>query len=135
MPRRWIPLHEDVKVPVVKNVIYAMKILFKADKTLVPAAIIAQVSTQVFTMFFQGVFFLKVLMNIIQGNMTFEYFLKVLLLFLGVGLIYEIIIIASDYAQNIALKRVFKGLNGLIFEKACEVDVSCYEDPAFYDAY
>lgn len=112
-----------------------MKILFKADKALVPVAVIAQVSTQVFTLFFQGVLFLKVLLNIIQGNMTFEYFLKVLLLFLGVGLIYEIIIIASDYAQNIALKRVFKGLNNLIFKKACEVDISCYEDPAFYDAY
>ena len=135
MPRRWTPLHEDIKVPVFKNVIYAAKIIFKADKTLIPAAIIAQVSTQVFTMFFQGVLFLKVLLNIIQGNMTFEYFLKVLFLFLGVGLIYEVIIIASDYAQTVALKRVFKGLNNLIFKKACEVDVECYEDPAFYDAY
>ncbi len=135
MPRRWTPLHEDIKVPVLKNVWYAMKIIFKADKAIIPVAVIAQVSTQVFTLFFQGVLFLKVLLTIIQGNMTFEYFLKVLLLFLGVGLIYEIIIIASDYAQNIALKRVFKGLNNLIFKKACEVDISCYEDPAFYDAY
>ncbi len=135
MPRRWTPLHEDIKVPVFKNVIYAMKILFKADKTLLPAAIIAQVSTQVFTLFFQGVLFLKVLLSIIQGNMTFEYFFKALLLFLGVGLVYEIIIIASDYAQNIGWKRVYKGLNNAIFKKACEVDVECYEDPAFYDAY
>ena len=135
MARRWVPLHEDVKVPVIKNVIYATKIIFKADKSLIPVAVIAQVSTQVFTLFFQGVLFLKVLLNIIQGNMTFEYFLKVLFLFLGVGLIYEVIIIASDYAQNVALKKVFKGLNNLIFKKACEVDVSCYEDPDFYDAY
>ena len=135
MPRRWVPIHEDVKVPVIKNVIYAAKIIHKADKSLLPAAIIAQVSTQVFTLFFQGVLFLKVLLNIIQGNMTFEYFLKVLFLFLGVGLIYEVIIIASDYAQNIALKKIFKGLNNLIFKKAAEVDVSCYEDPEFYDAY
>ena len=67
MPRRWTPLHEDIKVPVFKNVIYAMKILFKADKTLLPAAIIAQVSTQVFSLFFQGVLFLKVLLNIFLG--------------------------------------------------------------------
>ena len=135
MPRRWVPLHEEVKVPVIKNVIYAAKIIHKADKSLIPAAVVAQVSTQVFTLFFQGVLFLKVLLNIIQGNMTFEYFLKVLFLFLGVGLIYEIIIIVSDYAQNIALKKVFKGLNNLIFEKASSVDVSCFEDPEFYDAY
>lgn len=135
MPRRWVPVHEDIKVPVLKNILYAVRILHKADKTLLPAAIIAQVSTQVFTLFFQGVLFLKVLFGIIEGVATFDYYLKILLLFLGVGLVYEIIIIWSDYTQNIAFKRIFKGLNNLIFEKACAVDISCYEDPAFYDAY
>ncbi len=134
MPR-WVPVHDDIKVPVFKNIFYAMKILNKADKSLLPAAIIAQVATQVFTLFFQGVLFLKVLLTIIEGNMSFDYFLKVLLLFLGVGLVYEVIIIASDYAQNIAFKKIYKGLNNLIFKKAGEVDISCYEDPAFYDAY
>ena len=133
MPR-WVPAHEE-KVPVVKNMIYAMKILHRADKTVMPFAILAQTSTAVFTLFFQGVLFLKVLLSIIEGEASFAYFAKCLLLFFAVGMVYEVIIIWCDYAQNVAWKKVYKGLNNLIFQKAAELDVSCYEDPAFYDAY
>ncbi len=133
MPR-WVPAHEE-KVPVLKNIVYAMKILHKSDKTVIPFAILAQTSTSVFTLFFQGVLFLKVLLSIIEGQATFEYFVKCLLLFFAVGIVYEIIIIVCDYMQNVAWKKVYKGLNNLIFQKAAELDVSCYEDPAFYDAY
>ena len=133
MPR-WVPAHEE-KVPVLKNIVYAMKILHKSDKTVIPFAILAQTATSVFTLFFQGVLFLKVLLSIIEGQATFEYFVKCLLLFFAVGMLYEIIIIVCDYMQNVAWKKVYKGLNNLIFQKAAELDVSCYEDPAFYDAY
>ena len=135
MPRHWRPVHEDIKVPVFKNILYAIKILYKADKTLIPSVIIAQVATEVFSLFIQGILLLKVLLSIIQGGGTFEYYVKTLLMFFGCAIIYEIIIIASDYAQNIAMKRTIKGLNNIIFEKASQVDVACYEDPAFYDAY
>ncbi len=135
MPRRWVPVHEDVKVPVVKNIWYAAKTISQANALVIPAAVIAQTATEVFTLFFQGVLFLRILLNIIQGNLTFEYFARMLLLFFGVGVVYEAIIIASDYLQNIGWKRVYKALNNRIFEKASKVDISCYEDPAFYDAY
>ncbi|MBQ9517028.1 MAG: ABC transporter ATP-binding protein [Eubacterium sp.] len=133
MPR-WVPPHEE-KVPVLKNMIYAIKVLHKADKTVIPFAILSQTATSVFTLFFQGVLFLKVLLSIIEGQATFEYFTKCLLLFFAVGMVYEVIIIVCDYMQNVAWKKVYKGLNNLIFQKAAELDVSCYEDPAFYDAY
>lgn len=134
-PGRWVPVHEKVDVPVFKNVLYAIKILHKADKTIMPSVIIAQLATEVFSNFIQGVLLLKVLLGIIEGESSFEYYVKILLLFFAAAIVYEVIIIASDYAQNIALKRVFKGLNNMIFKKACEVDVECYEDPVFYDAY
>ena len=135
MPRGWMPLHEDVKVPVMKNIFFALKICFKADKSLMISAILAQTSFSIFSLFIQGVLFLKVLLNLIEGNASFEYFFKVLLIFLGVALINEVIIIACDYLQNVGMKKVTKGLNDLIFEKAANVDVSCYEDPEFYDKY
>ncbi|MBQ9530987.1 MAG: ABC transporter ATP-binding protein [Eubacterium sp.] len=135
MARHWMPLHEDVKVPVMKNILFALKICFKADKSLMLSAILAQTSFSIFSLFIQGVLFLKVLLNLIEGNASFEYFVKMLLLFLGVALINEVIIIACDYLQNVGMKKVTKGLNDLIFEKAANVDVSCYEDPEFYDKY
>lgn len=135
LARHWRPLHEDIKVPIMKNMLFAFKILFKAEKSLLISAILAQTSYFVFSKFIQGVLFLKVLLNIIEGKGSFDYFFKMLLIFLGVALINEVIIIACDYLQNVGLKKVTKGLNNLIFEKAANVDVSCYEDPAFYDAY
>jgi ATP-binding cassette subfamily B protein len=135
MPGHWVPHHEDIKVPVLKNIWYGFKIMHKCCKTIMPAAIIEQVAFSVFTQFIQGILFLKVLLNIIEGNCTFEYFLKVLVLFLIFGIIYEIIVIACDYRQLVDQKKVFKSLNNMIFDKAASVDISCYEDPAFYDSY
>ncbi len=135
MPRHWRPLHEDIKVPVMKNILFAIKICFKADKSLMLSAIIAQTSYFVFAHFIQGVLFLKVLLNIIERKGSFEYFFKMLLVFLGIAIVNEIITITCDYLQNVGMKKVTKGLNDLIFEKAANVDVSCYEDPEFYDKY
>lgn len=135
MPRHWVPVHEDIKVPVLKNIWYAFKIMHKCCKSIMPAAIVEQIAFSVFTQFIQGVLFLKVLLNIIEGSCTFEYFVKILIIFLIVGLVNEVITIVCDYTQLVGQKKVFKSLNNMIFEKAAQVDVSCYEDPAFYDSY
>lgn len=134
-PGRWVPLHEDIKVPVVKNIIYATKIMHKSDKFIMPISVIALITGMVFSNFVMGVLFLKVLLGIIEQQLTFEYFLKILFKFVLVGIANEVISCYSDYAQNVCAKRVFKGLNNMIFKKAAEVDVACYEDPAFYDSY
>ena len=135
MPRRWVPVHEDIKVPVFKNVVYAVKIIHKADKLMIPSVVISRVSGEIFSHFIRGILFLKMLLGIIENEGSFEYYLKILFLFIASALINEVIIIASDYIQNVSLKRVIKGLNNLIFKKAGEVDISCYEDPDFYDSY
>lgn len=136
MPQgRWVPLHEDVKVPVVKNILYAAKIMYKSDKVIMPAAVFAQTSYFVFVNFFQAVLFLKVLLSLIEGNASFGYYVKILLAFVGLSMLNEVIVVGCDYLLNVSAKRVFKGLNNMIFKKASEVDVACYEDPVFYDSY
>ena len=136
MPQgRWVPLHEDVKVPVVKNILYAAKIMYKSDKVIMPAAVFAQTSYFVFVNFFQAVLFLKVLLSLIEGNASFDYYVKILLAFVGLSMLNEVIVVGCDYLLNVSAKRVFKGLNNMIFKKASEVDVACYEDPVFYDSY
>lgn len=133
--RRRIPVHEDVKVPVFKNIVYACKILWKADKTFVPALIFAQCAYIIFTLFIQGVLFLKMLLSVIEGGGSFGEFIKMMLLFLAVGIVNEIISIVCDYSSAVSQKKIFKNLNNMIFEKALKVDIGCYENPEFYDAY
>lgn len=132
---RWIPVHERVKVPVIKNLIWAAKILFKADKWFLISGIISECATDFFRMFVQSVLFLKVLLSVIEGSGSFESYIKYLFLFFAVGIVAEIISVWGDYVTNVSQKKIFKQLNNMIFEKAYGVDVGCYEDPEFYDKY
>lgn len=133
--RRRIPVHEDIKVPVFKNIVYACKILWKADKAFLPAQIFAQCAYIIFTLFIQGVLFLKMLLSVIEGGGSFGEFVKTMLLFLVIGIVDEIISIVCDYTSAVSQKKIFKNLNNMIFDKALKVDIGCYENPEFYDAY
>ena len=130
----WVK-RENIKVPVVKNIIYAFKTLYKANKTYMFWQIMNLLVYSLFINFFQTVLFLKILLNIIDGNSDFTYYVKTLLLFFVVGIIYQFLSVFSDYKSLVGDKKIFKALNNRIFEKASKVDISCYEDPVFYDKY
>ncbi|MCM1113978.1 MAG: ABC transporter ATP-binding protein/permease [Clostridium sp.] len=133
--RRWMPVHEKIKVPIIKNLIWAVKIINKADKRFLLAGILTEISADLFKLFIQGVLFLKVLLSIIEGTGSFAYYIKCLLLFLAIGIVTEIVSVWGDYVNNVGQKKIFKAINNMIFEKAYSVDISCYEDPEFYDKY
>lgn len=131
----WIPVHEDIKVPVFKNIIYALKILYKCHKPFMFWQIFAQCSYMIFTLFIQSVLFLKVLLSVVEGAGDFTYYVKMLMIFFAVGVLSEVIQVVTDYKGLVGHKIIFKSLNNMIFEKASKVDISCYEDPEFYDKY
>lgn len=131
----WIPVHEDIKVPVFKNIIYALKILYKCHKPFMFWQIFAQCSYMIFTLFIQSVLFLKVLLSVVEGVGDFTYYVKMLMIFFAVGVLSEVIQVVTDYKGLVGHKIIFKSLNNMIFEKASKVDISCYEDPEFYDKY
>ncbi|MBQ8765641.1 MAG: ABC transporter ATP-binding protein [Clostridia bacterium] len=132
---RWIKLHEPVKVPIFKNALYALKLVWEADKKLLIGYLVTEISNKVLSMYVQNILFLKVLLSIIDGNADFKTYFIYLLLFFGVCLTINII---SNYATKMRLvstKVVYKKLNNKIFQKAVQLDVSCYENPEFYDKY
>ena len=61
---RWIKLHEPVKVPVFKNVMYAIKLVWEADKKLLIGYFVTEISNKVLSMYVQNILFLKVLLSI-----------------------------------------------------------------------
>lgn len=131
----WVPKVENSKAPIFKNIIYAFKILFKCSKTYILWHIIDVCLYNLFINFFQSILFLRVLLSIIEGNADFSYYVKILGIFLAGGILYEFISTFSDTKSLIGEKKMFKALNNRIFKKAAEVDISCYEDPVFYDKY
>ena len=134
MPR-YIKLHEDVKVPVFKNVLYALKLCMKADKWLMLGYIIGLTAEQFFSLFIQNILFLKTLLTVIDSHGEFRAYAKYLVLFLISSVILNILQWWGYYMSHVATKKVLQKLNNMVFEKAVSLDVSCYEDPSFYDKY
>ena len=44
----YIKLHEDIKVPVAKNVVYALKLVWKADKRLILSYLASNIVDNIF---------------------------------------------------------------------------------------
>lgn len=132
---RWIKLHEPVKVPIFKNVIFALKLVWEADKRLLLGWLVTEISNKVLSMYVQNILFLKVLLSIIDGNADFKTYFTYLLLFFGVYFLVNVISAFAEKTRLISAKVVLKELNNKIFEKAVQLDVSCYENPEFYDKY
>ena len=132
---RWIKLHEPVKVPVLKNVIFALKLVWEADKRLLIGYFVTEISNKVLSMYVQNILFLKVLLSIIDGDADFKTYFTYLLLFFGIYFTVNVISAYATRQRLVATKVVLKNVNNKIFEKATELDVSCYENPEFYDKY
>lgn len=132
---RWIKLHEPIKVPVLKNVIFALKLVWEADKRLIIGYFVTEISNKVLSMYVQNILFLKVLLSIIDGDADFKTYFVSLLLFFGTYFAVNVISAYASRTRLIATKVVLKKLNNKIFDKAKDLDISCYENPEFYDKY
>ncbi|MBQ8503868.1 MAG: ABC transporter ATP-binding protein [Clostridia bacterium] len=134
-PHRRLGMHENVKVPVAKNIIFALKLVWQTDKKLLICSFLNMSADMIFSVFLQNILFLKVLLGIIDSKGDFREFVKNLVLFLVLSVIVKGINWSANYIRQASTKKVLKGLNNKVFKKAIELDVSCYEDPEFYDKY
>ncbi len=126
---------EKGKVPLVKNLVFAVKLIWKADKNLPLGALFSLVADQFFSLFVQNILFLKVILDIIDSKGSFQSYAKSLVLFLVLSVVLKGCNWLATYYRQVATKNTLKNLNNLVFKKALELDVSCYEDPEFYDKY
>ena len=134
-PHRRLGMHEDIKVPVVKNILFALKLVWETDKKLLVGSLVGHSTEMIFSLFVQNILFLKILLGIIDAKGDFKEYFKTLMLFLVFSFILRGVYWYSSYLKQVSTKNVLKGLNNKVFRKAIELDVSCYEDPAFYDKY
>lgn len=123
------------KIPVLKNVIFALKLIWEADKKMLIGIFAAEIANNVLSMYVQNILFLKVLLSIIDGNADFKTYFVSLLLFFGTYLAVNVVSTFANRTKLISTKVVLKKLNNKIFGKAIGLDVSCYENPEFYDKY
>ena len=120
---------------VLKNTVYAVKIIFKASPFLLPGFTLSVFAYWLFDNYVKNVYFLDKMLNIVTDGGTFESFMKTLIIFCIFGAFAQFCDCAGDYIASTENKKVYKLLNEQIFRKACAVDIECYENPLFYDNY
>ncbi len=133
-PRRFVR-DRSVKVNVPKNTAFALKTVWQADKKLLLGYLFEFIIDTPFTMFLKNILFLQVILGVIDSNGSFEDYFGKLILFALLSVMCTAASWYATYIRQAATKNVLKQLNNKIFKKALELDVACYEDPAFYDKY
>ena len=129
------PRDPNLKVPVFKNIAYALKIVWQCDKKLLIGYLINHFATNIFALYIQNILFLKVLLGILDSGKDFRSYANTLITFLLCALTLRATSWFTNYIISVAAKNVLKELNNKIFDKAITLDVECYENPEFYDKY
>lgn len=88
-----------------------------------------------FTGFIKEILFLKLLLDVITTKGSFRDYVLLVLLFVGAEFVATGINCLSDYYIGKLRKTFYKNLNDRIFKKAVTTDISCFEDPDFYNSY
>ena len=129
------PRDPDLKVPVFKNIMYALKLVWQSDKRLLIGYMINGFAANIFMLYIQNILFLKVLLGILDKGESFDGYLKTLVIFLLLSVSLMAVSCFTSYIVSASTKNVLKKLNNRIFNKAITLDVECYENPEFYDKY
>lgn len=133
---RYIKLDkEQQNVPVFKNVAYAIRLIWQADKRLLIGYLLEYIMEDILAVFIRNVLFLKILLELITGNRDFKTYAFTLLAFAVVSIVCTVANFYGGKTQKKATKNVLKVLNNKVFDKAQSLDIACFEDPSFYDKY
>ncbi len=126
---------KKTELSAIKNTLYAIKTVMKCAPGLIFCRAWAQTSYWFFTGFVKEILFLKLLLDLITGGGSFGEYAVLILIFVGAELFATGTNCIADYFIGIKRKLFYRNLNERIFEKAVNADISCFEDPAFYDKY
>lgn len=124
------------KAHIFKNTAFMLKCSFKTAPIATILIYLAYISENVYYAVVFNVMFLETALAIIEGHGTFrEFVIKIGLIILG-KLAVDLFgyIVFHPVREKYEIK--FEGyLNKMIFEKAQQVELACYENPEFFDNY
>ena len=123
------------KTSLLADIFYAVRTISKCSPMLITSYILMQTAQWFFVGFIQKILFLRLLLQLIENGGSFESFAKLVIIFSCAGLLAKATDYVMDYFVNTRVKLFYKNMNDLIFRKAVKVDISCYENPEFYNIY
>jgi ATP-binding cassette subfamily B protein len=118
-----------------KNSWFAMKLVAAICPSFIVHTVIMWLIGQSEWVFFDGVF-MKVIVNDLSEGREFKSILSFILI---CGAIFCILAIYTGYVDNVVFplktNRLYGGIYKKLYAKAKNVELSCYEDPDFYNRY
>ena len=124
------------KAHIIKNTLFILKCGLKSAPLAMISLYVSNIIENVYYSLVFSVFFLKTALSVIEGNGSFkELVIKIVLMVIG-----KIFVDMLGYFTNFYARIRFEikceaYINEMIFKKAQQVELGCYENPEFFDKY
>ncbi len=124
------------KAHIFKNTAFMLKCAWKSAPLSLIIIYLAYILENVYYSVVIGIMFLQTALSIIEGNGTFkEFAIKMCIIVFG-----KVFVDLFAYIDMYTVRTKFEikcesYINSLIFKKAQEVELGCYESPDFFDNY
>lgn len=119
-----------------RNTFFMLKCAFKCAPVSLVLIYLAYILENVYYSVVFNVMFLETAMSIIEGNGTWEEFATKITIIIAGKLAVDLFAYIDMYTIRTKFEiKVESYINNLIFEKAQQVELGCYEDPDFFDNY
>ena len=124
------------KAHIIKNTSFMLKCALKCAPFSLFTIYFAYVLENVYYAVVVNVLFLETALSIIEGNGTFrEFAIRMIIIVVG-KLLVDLIGYINVYTVRIKFEiKCESYINSLIFKKAQQVELGCYENPDFFDNY
>lgn len=117
------------------NTIFAMKLCYSISKEMVVYSFFLWLFGYAEWVFFDGIFMRKIVDDLSAGRPV----RNILTFIIASGAVFCAIAIYSSYVENVVYplqtNRLFGGIYKLLYSKAKNVELRCYEDSDFYNRY
>ena len=119
---------------VYKNSVYALGFIAKSAPSVIvisfALAIMGAVSS-----FLSGTYMYKYALNAIQEGKDIRGTIPMLALIFAFSILYSVLVKLGNYYCELKNQKVTAYINNLVYKKATEVELACFDDPDFYDSY
>ena len=124
------------KAHIIKNTAFMLGCALKCAPISLFIIYLAYVAENVYYAVVVNVMFLETALSIIEGNGTFREFLIRMSVIIVGKLLVDLLGYINVYTVRIKFEiKCESYINSLIFKKAQEVELGCYENPEFFDKY
>lgn len=124
------------KAYVLKNTFFMLKCALKSAPISLFIIYFSYVAENVYYAVVVNVMFLETALSLIEGNGTFSEFAIRMCIIVAGKLLVDLLGYVNVYTVRIKFEiKCESYINSLIFKKAQEVELGCYENPDFFDKY